>query len=204
MRAREHWDLFLKASRSPFAEDPTLPGGRACPLSVTRPSGGLPDPWLCGPVSRRECLYREGLPSSGSRGCMVGATERPSRVRERLNSGNCGDSSTVVEFIARPLTSTPCRISDRSADFLASAVRPCTNESDAPRSGADRPSTAVRRVRSRSPTPGRGARCRGSGGSRRRSGPRTARACPGAGPSTAWSSARARAYEAGRPGGGRA
>src|SRR5438128_824925 len=40
---------------------------------------------------------------------------------------------------------------------------------DAPQSGACRLSHAVRRLRSRSPTPRRRARCRGSGGSRRRS-----------------------------------
>jgi hypothetical protein len=87
-----------------------LPGRRACPPSVTRPSGGLPDPWLCGPVLRRVCLYREGSSLWCITGCTVGAKERPSRVREPLNSGNCRKWSCVAELDRRREHQHACRI----------------------------------------------------------------------------------------------
>src|SRR2546426_7126937 len=37
----------------------SVPGGALRPPSVARPSSAALDPWLCGPVLRRVCPYRE-------------------------------------------------------------------------------------------------------------------------------------------------
>src|SRR5919197_2922265 len=50
-----------RSDRAPVpARKTTAPEGNVRPPPVARLSSGPLDPWLCGPVSRRVCPYREG------------------------------------------------------------------------------------------------------------------------------------------------
>src|SRR6266567_9560434 len=51
------------------AEDHRFPGESIALPSVARPSGPLPDPWLCVPTSRWVCPCREGVSALDRASC---------------------------------------------------------------------------------------------------------------------------------------
>src|SRR5439155_14154426 len=85
----------------------TVPGGAMRPPSVARPSSAALDPWLCGPVLRRVCPYREGLLSEvGLVQARCQAAVRPGQCSPI--SGNRGTLGTAELLFRRPGTTVGC------------------------------------------------------------------------------------------------